>query len=448
MTQFWITIFLVCFGTTVSLAQPTFNIHEKGNRSAKHDTSKVEYADDNFIRFQNFSYKPTIKTVRLHQAGLELSDPLIELGSSTVLEFSFDDLGGDIEDYYYTVILCNHDWQPSELDPMDYIEGFTENSFSDYTFSNGITDYTHYKLELPNEDMQLTKSGNYLLKVYLYGESESPIITRRFYVLSQKVAIEGRILRPGLLNYYQTHQEVDFTINHENLHISNAIREINVNVMQNGRWDNAVGGLEPKFIKHEQLVYDYNDEITFAAGKEFRYFDLRNLSFLKERVRDVANIAGETHAYLAPDNNRAFIEYIYRKDINGKYVIDAENETEAEVDAEYVQVHFNLPMDGPLTTGNIYIFGGLTDWNLTPEAKLTYNYKQKAYETQLQLKQGYYTYEYVFVEDGQRIFDTSVIEGDFYETENDYTIFIYFRPPGGRYDQFIGIETYNSLFGN
>ena len=444
-------VFLFCFAFVLQAfpQKPSFNILEKGENLERPDTdsNRVEYVDDQFIRFRDYVYSDNIKTVRLFQEGLELSEPVMELNSAAKLHFCFDDLAGNVEDYYYTFVLCTHDWKPVDLDPMEYLDGFTENTFTDYNFSNSITDYTHYELQIPNEEIRMTKSGNYLLKVYLYGEKENPVITRRFYVIERKVEIEGRVLRPGLLNFYQTHQEVDFTIKHENLFINNAFNEINVVVRQNGRWDNAISSIDPKFVKNEQLVYDYNGQITFAGGKEFRYFDLRNLDFLKERVSDVQTIAGETHAFLAPDKNRAFIQYIYKKDINGKYIIAAENERNADIDAEYVTVRFTFPLEGPLTTGNVYVFGGLTDWNLLEAAKMKYNYNLKAYETQLKLKQGYFTYEYVFVQDGQGVFETSVLEGDSYETENDYTIFVYYSKPGNRYDELIGIETYNSLFG-
>ena len=67
----------------------------------------------------------------------------------------------------------------------------------------------------------------------------------------------------------------------------------------------------------------------------------------------------------------------------------------------------------------------------------TYNPATRAYEKSLLLKQGAYNYRYVLQRPG-RAADAAPIEGNFYETRNEYQIRIYHRPQGARYDRLVG----------
>lgn len=112
------------------------------------------------IKYEDYIYKSSIKTALLHIDGLLISQPILQLNQATQMRLSFDDVVEEVEDYYYTIIQCNFDWTPNtNLQEMEYIEGFSGERIRDYEFSyNTLVDYVHYELLLPNEDFSWTKS--------------------------------------------------------------------------------------------------------------------------------------------------------------------------------------------------------------------------------------------------------------------------------------------------
>jgi len=239
---------------------------------------------------------------------------------------------------------------------------------------------------------------------------------------------------------------VVFTIVQNGFELPNPFEEIKVRVMQNNRWDNATGNLKPRFVRDNALVYDYNSEILFPAGKEFRWFDLRNLRLQSSRVKAIRTHNDTTYVFITEDRPRSFTKYLYEKDLNGAYIIDADFTNDSSLEADYAMVIFTLPFKTPLRDGELYLFGAFTDWQLIPDYALKYNFDRQAYEGKIYLKQGYYNYVYVFSPDKDiRDADMELIEGNYFETENSYTILVYYRPFGSVYDQLIGINTVNSL---
>ncbi len=238
-------------------------------------------------------------------------------------------------------------------------------------------------------------------------------------------------------------QEIDFSIFYQGIQVSNPFEDIKVVVMQNGRWDNAITGLKPLFLRDNELEYSYDEENTFNGGNEFRTFDLRTVRVQTLFVKDIVQGPDGYTVVLTTSISRSFDRYSVENDINGKFLIKNQDGFDDELGSEYAKVKFSLKHD-ILANGNFYVFGGLTDWRLTTEGKMTYNYDDGVYETLLYLKQGYYDYEYMFLEDGAQLPDETIIEGNHYETFNEYTVLVYFRPLGGRYDRLIGLRRFSS----
>ena len=433
-------VFLFVFSATSMFAQ------------LPEDTLQTEYFYPKYLQYQDAVYKDNIRTVLLHVKDQELTPPIIPLRGELQLQLTFDELGDEVNYYSYQLVLCNSDWTPSSLDAFDYINGFIEQDIVDYRFSlNTFQPYTQYRLLFPNENMQITKSGNYLLKVYRSGDESDLVLTRRMVVYENFITVGGRFLSPTLSLALRTHQRLDFTVNYKGLNLVNPIADLDVAVLQNGRWDNALVNLKPTFMQKDELVYNFANKNLFEAGNEFRFFDFRSFLFRTERVDSTEEYKKkmEKHVYLKEDfprnrgNVRLRINYL---DFNGRFQIGMRDGLFRELDADYAYVHFTLPFDEPVTNGNIYVFGGFTDWQIAPRFQMKYDYKQKAYRGCIYLKQGFYNYQYVLVEDGDSEPKAGFFEGNYYRTENDYTILVYHRKFGERYDRLIGIKTLNSRF--
>ena len=402
----------------------------------------------NEFNYQNAVFKEEIKSVQAYREGFELSHPIYELGTDANLIFKFDDLSGETKDYYYTLIHCDADWNESFILQNEYLEGFYENPVEDYAPSfNTTMTYVNYLIRVPNEKVQLTLSGNYVLVVYEDQDMKKVVLTRRFQVLDPKVSIIGLVKRATFDPFKGDNQEVDFTIYHDKLQIVNPREEVKVVVMKNRRWDNAIRNLNPLFIRENELVYDYDKENVFPGGNEYRYFDIRSKRYNGENIADISFHRPYYHVTMLADEVRSNKKYFRYKEMNGNFVVESQDRvTDYDTECDYYFVHFTLPLESPLIAGTVNVFGALTDWNANKSNEMTWNYEQAAYELTLLLKQGYYNYQYVYVPEGGLKADEVVLEGSHFETENEYQILVYYRGLSGRYDELVGYQVLNADF--
>jgi len=419
---------------------------QKAQPGSGTDTIKEKYYGEIIFRNEDWVYAKNIKTVQLREKSFELSDPLIKLNSDQQLLLSFDDLDAVYKTYNYTFIHCTADWEPSDLSPSDYLKGFTEDIITDYKNAfNTVQPYIHYNITFPNDNIKFSRSGNYILKVYADGDPDKYIISRRFMIFDEKVSIDAQIRPASNVTFRNYKQQVNFTINHRGYDITDPYDGIHVVITQNNRWDNAITKLQPLFVKEDQLVYDYDgDDNIFAGGNEFRNFDIKSLVVHSERIVSITTDSLKNNVYIANDERRSFKRYTLIQDINGKYVVKIQQGNDSEREADYAFVHFFLPFDFPVTDGNLYVFGALSDWECKDENRMKYDYDRKGYAAVLYVKQGYYNYEYVLLKDNQPAADDTFIEGMHYETENEYTIYVYHHAVATSYDQLVGIKKINS----
>ncbi len=407
----------------------------------------TSFAQEGNFYYEDAVYRENIKTVMAYRDWFELSNPVMGLNEDMSLIFKFDDMSDDVKDYYFTVIHCDADWNESFISQEEYIDGFVENPVTDYGLSFNTTfNYVNYRIEIPNDNLRLRVSGNYALVVYEDHDKEKIVFSRRFHIYENAVRIEGTVRRASLDAFEGGNHQVDFNVYHPNINILNPRDEVKVVIMQNNRWDNAIRGLKPLYIKERELDYNYNRENVFPAGNEFRYFDNRSNRMNGENVIATDLHRPYYHKTLRVDevrSNKRFFEY---KEMNGKFAIESQDQEVRDYDTEcdYTFVHFTLPLEAPLLGGTINVFGALSNWNANKGNEMTYNFDKGQYELTLLLKQGYYNYMYVYVPQGSTKADHTNIEGSFWQTENDYQILVYYRDLAGRYDRLVGYQQLNS----
>ena len=403
--------------------------------------------DQDSLYYTNYIFDQRIKTVQLYKEGWNLSYPIIKLDSDERLILHFDLLGDQIETYYYTFIHCDKDWKKSDIFTNDYLEGFPDNQIEDYKPSfNTTVNYIHYKLSFPNERFRLILSGNYILSVYPVGQSDKPVITQRFIITEDNVRISLDAHRPRMASDINTNQQVDFIVNYSGFNINDPYRNIYAFVLQNGRWNNAKRNLKPDFLGNNELRYNsLSDKNIFAGGNEFRYFDIKSIRYQSEYVKRIDYLISNYHIYLYPSENREFKPYFYWQDFNGKYYVAVQEGQNPETDADYVYVYFTLPSKYMIYGGNMYVSGALSNWTFNNNNLMIYNPEHEAYECSMLLKQGWYNFEYVFLKNGALDGVATKFEGSHYETENDYSVLIYYRNPRDRYDRVLGTYTANTL---
>ena len=361
--------------------------------------------DENLIRNHDHVYIDAITTIQFSVLGVPYSQPLLNIGNGSTLELTFDDMSEEAYDYTYEIVHCNADWKPSELSEMEYLDGFNNEYIRQYEFSrNTLTSYINYSLTIPNQNVKITKSGNYLLHVFEDGDKELPVLTRRFMVAENMMQVIPRIARTGKVGQARTHQEIDFSILHKGINIANPYTEVKVAILQNGRWDNAITDLKPLFIKEEQLIYDHQGKVVFPGGKEYRNINIQSLQYRSARVqRIIEDKIDKYHVQLFSDLDRSTQAYIYINDLNGQFIIENDDQNVVDrIGADYAWVHFSIIADTEFEEGDLYLFGKMTDWQIKEKFKLKYNAQQRVYTGKVFLKQGYYDYTYAYVEGFRR----------------------------------------------
>jgi hypothetical protein len=390
---------------------------------------------------ENYNYLETIKSVQFTIPGLQTSYPIVPIPGGQ-LRLTFDEIGTEPRYLRYKIEHCNQDWSPSELEELEYLRGFNDEELRDYAFSvNTRIPYVHYWLSLPNKEVQWTRSGNYLLHIY-DEDSNEPILTRRFMVVEPIMRVSTRLDKPVEVSRIRTHHELDFTLNHKNIPISNPYQEVSAVVMQNGRWDNAIVGIKPYLIKTDELLFDYQDKIIFPAGKEFRNIDFRSLKYPSRNILEIQEYDDAYEVKLELDEKRTFHNYHTEKDFNGSFVIESHDDPDNAVESEYAYVLFTLASSKPLDDQDVYVVGGFSNWLHEPAFKMDYQERYSAYMVEVLLKQGVYDYAYSVSDSPDAGVELSALEGDWHETENYYTILVYYRPFGERYDRLVAVTTY------
>lgn len=400
----------------------------------------------------DITFFPSIKSIKLFQQNNQESLPIINLNSSDLLELHFDDLDGYVKTYYYTYQLCNADWSEADINQFDYIKGFTQNRiFQSRPSSITLSKYIHYQAILPEKNCIPSKSGNYLLKVYLNGDLDQVAFTKRMFVVNNTAAIGLQILQPFDNNIYRTHQKIQFSINTSQLNIYNPTQQLKVALLQNQRWDNAITNIQPSFMRENSFEYNGEQDCVFPAGKEYRWLDLRSFRFESDRIARKDESKNPIDIYVKPDATRVGQRYLFFKDLNGWYDIVTTDLVNNWWQTGYANVHFTYVPENnqPYSGQDVFILGEFTGNNVGNDNKMEYNAEKGIYEKTLLLKQGYYAYTYVTKDSKAKKAKTSseLTDGDYWETENTYSLFVYYRSFSGRHDELIGFSTANSRLG-
>lgn len=402
---------------------------------------------DSSLTYNNAIFCNNIKNMRTYVFGNELSYPVIELNGENKILFEFDLLESIAQNYSYQIIHCNSDWQSSNLFTHDYMDGFSENTISDYSFSENTKQaYIHYKVILPNEDVVWKVSGNYVIRIFESANPEKTLATARFSVYEPKANVVAELVRPIAAEFTNKGQEIRFSVWYENLTITDPFAEIKVCIYQNNRPDKMLKNLKPTFVKNNELVYDFSGENIFLGGNEFRLFSTTGLKVPGNHIYQVKFTDSLYSVQLRTDERRSYKKYFWEEDTNGRFVIFSQNKNNHSLEADYTVNHFSLLYEQPFFDSKIYVTGGFCNWNILSENELNYNFEKKMYEAKILMKQGIYNYTYIVKNNYTQKLDDSVIDGNHYQTENDYLIFVYLKRIGKNFEKLIGFQVVNSKF--
>ena len=377
---------------------------------------------------------------------LRVAREVLLLGESAPLQISFDEMSHDVQMYTYTVQMLNSSMLSSE-----YLQGFTTKDITDYEHSmNTSREYTHYRFEFPNEDMTITKSGQYRLTIYHDGNPDNKVAEVDFCVVEPLVKMDVRVRANTDIELNGRYQQVDVDVNTAALNLRDP-GEVRVVVTQNNRLDNAVTLTHPTFVEQNRLRYINNKALIFEGGNEYHHFDAFSCFYAGYGIDRVYHELGDYNVLLFP-NEVTKGQYIHEFDSDGRFVVNAERTSDSDTEAEYMWVHWTLPMDNPWFDGALYVGGEIFANEMSLRNRMQYDVEHKCYWLTALVKQGGYDYQYWFVPKVQSDkvqstkgkATTQRVDGSYWQTENEYAVYVYWRPFGARYDRLVGVQIQKS----
>ncbi|GIQ57494.1 DUF5103 domain-containing protein [Flavobacterium collinsii] len=384
-----------------------------------------------------------IKTVSFVQNGGNVV-PIFELGDT--FQFQFDDLFGNEANYYFEILHCDYNWKPTDIPKNDYIGGFDNQRITDYSNSfNTLQIYSHYRLPFPNQfTTQFRISGNYMLRIL--NEDKEVVLSRKFILYENRATVAAQVKRSRNLANIDYKQNLDFSIVSNDIVFQTPLQNVKVLLLQNGNFNTAIKNIPPQYTIGNQMVYKYDQETQFWGRNEFLYFENKDIRAASTNVAKVGTSNDIYNSYLFTNLARANQIYTNNQDVNGNFVVKNINASNNEIEADYAWVYFSLSAPTFRSSNkDIYISGMFNNYCLAPEYKMDYNSEKGIFEKAVMIKQGFTAFQYT-VADKKGVIDyENAIDGNFYQTENEYTILVYYRESNDRYLRVIGKGNANSI---
>jgi hypothetical protein len=375
----------------------------------------------------------SIKTVTFIQNG-ENVVPVFNLREG--FQFQFDDLYGDEANYFYTITHCDYDWKESQLSEAEYIDGFDdqriqkiENSF------NTLQLYSHYTLSFPNSFTRFKVTGNYMLTIL--NNSKEVIFSRKFILYENQVSVPMQVRRARTSQFLDTKQNLDFSIKSDAIQFQNPLVNVKIMLMQNGNFNTVIKNVKPMFTIGNDLIYRYDTDTQFWGGNEFLNFynkDIRAANNTVARVRSNETYNSILHTNIARRNTI----YTFFPDINGNFLVRNINSENNNIEADYAWVFFSLSAPEYFGKKDIYVIGMFNGYARSEENRMEYNEEKGIYEKAIFIKQGFVNFEYQIADKKGVVDHENAVDGNFYQTLNDYLALVYYRENGQRYDRVIG----------
>lgn len=393
---------------------------------------------------ENKIFDYSIRTPQAFPLNNPTGYPMIELNSNTPIEFHFDLMGEDREDFNYAVYHCDHNWQVSDLNTVEYLSGFQWQEIFDVEYSfNTQIEFLHYSFQFPNEMSKPLRSGNYGVIVYKGDDPfKNQVLTFRVLIYESLVGIDGSVVGSSIVGERFKKQEIDFRMLTGGYYMPAVQSDLHVTLLQNGQWSTAINDLKPTFVKTGELLFDYNGPNNFDAGNEWRAFEVKSTKFAGINVERILLEQDGWHVHLRNDIINGTRAYQTEFDLNGKYFIRNDLAENPFLEAEYVFVHFSLSSP-TISNSKVYIQTGESEFSPF-RMECTYNFTTKAYEGTFLLKQGYYNYRYLLLDLYHPKGDLTLTEGNFFQTENDYHVIAYYYDRQLGMDRLVGVAALNS----
>lgn len=382
-------------------------------------------------------FHPSFKSLQVKIVGNDQLPAVLIEGTDNFIEIEFDELGDQRRYMRYSLVHCNSNWKPDGLIDQMFVDGFNEWEVEEYEHCGPTTvHYVHYRIVIPNQQIRLKVSGNYLLRVYDEDNRDETILQARFSVCEATAGVGVKVDTRTDVDYNKSHQQLEINVDTRRAGVFDPYRDLRVTVMQNSRPETlrTLGGAMR--VSGPNLFFEHVPELIFDGGNEYRRFETITLNYPGMKVDEMRYAYPMYHARLIPDGFRSEGSYVFDKTQHGRYRVREFNSDNSDVEADYVLTHFSLE-PGMFGGKEVYVEGDLANRKFDSTNRMVYNPATGMMECTMLLKQGSYNYQYV-VKDSRGNYSAVPVEGSYYQTNNEYTVMVYYHKPGELYDRLIG----------
>ncbi|KQR91917.1 hypothetical protein ASG01_13005 [Chryseobacterium sp. Leaf180] len=387
-----------------------------------------------FLALSSLVFSQNIQSVQLFNPYTNDETPVFKMNQQFVL--SFDDLTNGSQIYRYTLKHYDRNWEDDNLFFTEIANGSMNGLIDQFQYSfNTLQPYTHYILKFPNEKIQPKISGNFEIIVYK-DSADKPLFKRRFSLVEDMVTVFVNMERIADAKRPDINQRVEVKAVTKGADLASNVNSMTLTVQQNNNRAFSISNLRPSSTLGNQILYQQLN-LAFPGNNEFYYFDNKNLNMAADMVREAGLVDGVPNTFL--HSVWAYpLDYQYQPDVNGAWYYrrnDLGLERNAEREADYSWVHFSI--DSEPIDKEMYVLGGFNDFKADKLSQMTYDAATKKYVAKIFLKQGFYNYILATKEASGKL-NYGEINGNFWQTENLYQAFLYYKPFGRNFDGLIG----------
>lgn len=387
-----------------------------------------------FLLISVFTFGQDIRSIQLFNPQTNDITPVIGFNEQLILRF--DDFSNSSTIYRYTLKHYDRNWEDDGLFYTEYANGSLNGLIDKFQYSfNTLQRYTHYSLTFPNDKIQPKISGNFEIIVYKDSPSK-PLFTKRFAVVEDAVNIAVKVGRTTDSRNPEINQRVEVQAIGNGPQLGSNLNSVSLNVIQNNNWNIGVYNQKPSSSLGNRVLFQQLN-LSFPGYNEFYYFNNKIMNQPLDMVAGHEIIEDQNYTYLFPV--WAFpLNYQFQPDVNGAYYFrrnDLGIERNADNEGDYSWVYFAL--DSEKTDKEIFVLGAFNDYLPSKENQMFYDEQAQKYIAKIYLKQGFYNY-ILATKNKDVSINYGEINGNFWQTENLYQAFLYYRPFGRNYDGLMG----------
>lgn len=378
----------------------------------------------------------SIHSIQFHRSGNSSSAPILNLDSNNQLLLQFEQLSIESREFQVSLTHHNPDWSRSGLPPEQFMDGFYNLTLNSGEVSqNSRPTYRQYSFSFPTEQFQITKSGNYLLKIE-DRDTGYVVLTLPFFVSENAGSITSKVEELSRQNLRRIQRPVsqfslpDF--------VEQPQFDLEFYFAQNRFWGRAKKADELDFSAPDHVQFELGTQDAFIGDYEFRTLSLNDLS---QRDNEVVEAFP----------NEIPPRLILRDDAEGFGASGPINlarlgpfgNPDMSLRAGYANVVFRFDMESSLDSAeSVHLLGDFNNWSLNSSNELRLDQQTGRWETNQIIKKGIYKYKNVLF-DGAEIKDLYFDE-NFANNRQQYHAFVYMRDSKNFYYRLLQVQTFFS----